>query len=382
MAEFNARRISDPVHGTIGLSDVEDAIIASRAFQRLRNVKQLGLASLVFPGAEYSRLSHCVGVCHVTGRILSALTDNTDQKLDATKIQAYRLAGLLHDIGHYPFSHAMEDAIQNYAAKTLLKTDGAPMKTLNHESVGKSILELDPEIGAILNTHGVEPASVSAIFNRSQPDSLTNLISSDLDADRIDYLLRTARFSGLPYGTIDLEYLLTQLRLDGEGRVCLTRKAICAADHFLLSRYFDYQQVSFHKTVAALEMVLKDVISAIIDAGLLDCSEAAVQSAISNGSWALFDDLHIWGLIRKFASDDNSINGFKAKSLLDRTIPKLTIYHEKVDGLDRQEDFTHRHKAWLQAKEKASAEFGIDPSLWYLWYKPGITLTKVGLRCR
>src|SRR5580693_4756295 len=134
MVDFNARRISDPVHNAIGLSDVEAAIIASRAFQRLRNVKQLGLASLVFPGADYSRLSHCVGVCHVTGRILSALAANTDLKLDDDKIQAYRMAGLLHDIGHYPFSHAMEDALQNYSTKPLLKNGGVPIKTLNHES--------------------------------------------------------------------------------------------------------------------------------------------------------------------------------------------------------------------------------------------------------
>ncbi len=315
MTDFYARRISDPVHDTIGLSDVEVEIIGSRAFQRLRNVKQLGLANLVFPGADYSRLSHCIGVCHVTGRILSALAANCPElKLDPAKIQAYRLAGLLHDIGHYPFSHAMEDAIQNYAAKPLIENGGVAIKTLNHERVGKYILETDPEIGAILGDHHVEPASISAIFNRSQPESLTNLISSDFDADRIDYLLRTAHFSGLPYGGIDLEYLLTQLRLDGEGRVCLTRKAICAADHFLLSRYFDYQQVSYHKTVAALEIVLKDVISAIIASGWIDCSEDEVRKSIVDGSWAQFDDLYVWGLIRKLASEDKSVNGSKSLS--------------------------------------------------------------------
>ncbi len=380
MAEFNARRISDPVHDTIGLSEIEVAVIASRAFQRLRNVKQLGLASFVFPGADYSRLSHCIGVCHVTGRILTALAANNPQlKLDHDKIQAYRLAGLLHDIGHYPFSHAMEDAIHNYAAKALLADGGKTIRTLNHEIVGKRILEHDPEIGAIFKKFSIDPGSVAAIFNRAQPESLTNLISSDLDADRIDYLLRTAHFSGLPYGNIDLEYLLTQLRLDKEGRVCLTRKAICAADHFLLSRYFDYQQVSFHKTVAALEMVLKDVVSTIIEAGLIDCTEEAIQTAIAEGTWAQFDDMHVWGLIRKTASED-SISGFKARSLLDRRVPKQIIHFERVDGLDRQKDFANWHKAVLRAKDQVSVEYDIDPALWYLWHKSGITLTKVGSR--
>ena len=141
-------RIHDPVHKTISLSDVEEDIIASRTFQRLRNVKQLGLADFVFPGAGYSRLSHCVGVCHVTGRILSALADNAGLKLEVAKIQAYRLAALLHDIGHYPFSHAMEEAIQDHAAKPLLENHGIAIKTLNHESVGKRI----PSFKLVLDT--------------------------------------------------------------------------------------------------------------------------------------------------------------------------------------------------------------------------------------
>lgn len=383
MADFNVHRISDPVHNTIGLSEVEGAIIASRAFQRLRNVKQLGLASLVFPGVDYSRLSHCVGVCHVTGRLLSALATNTEKartpfKPDAEKLQAYRLAGLLHDIGHYPFSHAMEEAIKNYGTKGFLR-GGAPLKTVGHEAAGKLILETDAEINGILKKFGVYPASVSAIFNRSQPEALTNLISSDLDADRIDYLLRTAHFSGLPYGGIDLDYILTQLRIDSKERVCLTPKAICAADHFLLSRYFDYQQVSFHKTVAALEKLLKDVLQIIIDAGMIDCSEAGIKSAIANARWAEFDDVYIWGLIRTVAKED-SINGFKARSLLDRKVPKQVYHKEHLDGVERQDDFVRWRKAVEAAKDKAAVHFGIDPSLWYVWYKDGIAPTKIGSR--
>jgi len=205
MTDFNSLRISDPVHDTVGVSEVEVAVIDTRTFQRLRNIKQLGLANLVFPGADYSRLSHCIGVCHITGRILGALAANTPNlDLGPQKIQAYRLAGLLHDIGHYPFSHAMEDAIQNYRGDALLEPDAQPINTINHEMVGKRILEYDPEITEVLRTFDIEPNSISAIFNRSQPDTLTNLISSDLDADRIDYLLRTAYFSGLPYGGVDL----------------------------------------------------------------------------------------------------------------------------------------------------------------------------------
>lgn len=120
----------------------------------------------------------------------------------------------------------------------------------------------------------------------------------------------------------------------------------------------------------------------VINKGLFDCTEAAISKAIENGKWAQFDEPLVWGLIRDIAADGKSIEAFKAQALLDRNVPKLVFHHERVDNLDRerQEDFGLRHKAYLNAKEKASAEFGIDSSLWYLWHKPGITLTKIGSR--
>jgi HD superfamily phosphohydrolase len=148
----------------------------------------------------------------------------------------------------------------------------------------------------------------------------------------------------------------------------------------LLSRYFDYQQISFHKTVAALEMLLKDVMRAVIERGLFNCSEDAVQKAIADGTWAQLDEPYVWGLIRQLASEGQSVDAFKAQALLDRKVPKLVLHYERVDGLDRHEDFALRQNAWSAAKESASTEFGIDSSLWYLWHKPGITLTKVGSR--
>ena len=101
-SKYQVRRIADPVHGTIGLSELETELLSTQAFQRLRNVKQLGLAHLVFPGADYSRLSHSLGVNHVTGRILNSLVDNTGQEITDAEYELYRLAGLLHEIGHYP----------------------------------------------------------------------------------------------------------------------------------------------------------------------------------------------------------------------------------------------------------------------------------------
>jgi HD superfamily phosphohydrolase len=258
MALTYLKRVADPIHGTIGLTDPECRILATRAFQRLRNIKQLGLAHYVFPNADYSRFSHSLGVCHVAGRTLEAIQSQIGaQKLSDDEIQRYRLAGLCHDIGHYPYSHAMEYAIQDFYSESLLEGSGCegkptpPSEVIKHEQVGKRVLTLDPELLSI------KPADswreIASIFAREGPQTFGNLISSDLDADRIDYLMRTAHHTGLPYGNVDIEYLLSQVRIDAKNRVCFSDSALRAAEHLLVCRYFDYQQVAFNKTVAGLE---------------------------------------------------------------------------------------------------------------------------------
>src|ERR1041384_1291833 len=141
MAEYDAKRIADPVHGTIGISELEAKVITTQVFQRLRNIKQLGLAHYVYPGADYSRLSHSLGACHITGRILEALNRNCYQEFNITEleIRLCRVAALLHDVGHYPFSHAMEHALTDYYTSAMqdLGDDEHPTKkVLKHESVG------------------------------------------------------------------------------------------------------------------------------------------------------------------------------------------------------------------------------------------------------
>src|SRR4051812_3869734 len=111
---FHFGRITDAVHGTFGISELESDIISTPAFQRLHNVRQLGLAHLVYPGAEYSRFAHCLGACHIASRMLRGINQNCNDRFDEDMIQMHRLAGLLHDLGHYPFSHAMEYAALDY----------------------------------------------------------------------------------------------------------------------------------------------------------------------------------------------------------------------------------------------------------------------------
>jgi HD superfamily phosphohydrolase len=243
---FDEKRIADPVHGTIGLSALEARVISTRAFQRLRNVKQLGLAHYVFPGADYSRFSHSLGVCHLTGRMIDTLKNfisSSGRQVDPEHdlgndnvVQLYRLAGLLHDLGHYPFSHTTEHAGRSHYR-------GKGVAFIRHEEVGKQVLLNDSELRTILEEDGLSADTIASIFTRETMTPYSRVISSDLDADRMDYLLRNAHHTGLPYGLVDLDYLLTQFRLDNTPQVCLSHRALKTADHFLLGRYFDYQQV-------------------------------------------------------------------------------------------------------------------------------------------
>ena len=378
MADYIYKRITDPVHGTIGLSKVEAEIISTPVFQRLRNIKQLGLANLVFPGADYSRFSHSIGVCHVTGRILENLERNKCE-IGKKEIQQYRLAGLLHDIGHYPFSHAMEHAISNFFAKDFLKT-GKTVKHYNHGGVGKLILETNKDIRRILKAANIKPDEIYKIFNREEPPRFANLVSSDMDADRIDYMMRTAHHTGLPYGLVDLNYLLSQLRVDKESRLCLTPKALRTAEHFLLGRYFDYQQVAFHKTVVSMEWLLNDLIMVLLERKKIRCSAKDIENAIEDGTWNTFDDTKIMEEIRGIAEGRNSGAKDKALAIVNRRTPKLLCSVEYFDVHDEKTRKIYRNEM-QSVKEKVgswSKRFGIPLGYWHLWEPKFMTLTKSG----
>ena len=313
------RRIADAVHGTIELDDVEAALVDTKSFQRLRGVKHLGLADFVFPGATYSRFSHCVGASYITAR----LTENLERqgKADLGDTRLYRVAALLHDVGHYPFSHAMEDAIADhytgelYASSGSRSGDGSPAaailkreevgaRILKHEEVGARLIEGETDINEVLQRHNIAPSELAGIIGKKNLPMLANLVSSDLDADRIDYLLRTALHTGLPYGKVDLDYLLAMVTLDNDNQLCLDSRAMRTAEHLLLARYFDYQQVAFHKTVVAFEELLKSVLKDLMARGEPDCSTAAIETRMLDAdAWLAFDDAYIWGLIRQMAEE-------------------------------------------------------------------------------
>lgn len=237
------RVFRDPIHGLITLEG-EDARLAlvldTPAFQRLRRVRQMGFASLVYPGAEHSRFGHAVGSFHVAARLTAHLN------LPAEVARHVRVAALLHDIGHGPFSHAWEAALGGD----------------DHEAWGRRIVAEDAELRRALGevSPGLPSAMDSLFASTYRPRVAKKLVSSQLDVDRMDYLLRDAYYAGVSYSAYDLDWVIHALRLlpvrGGEDPLDLVidyDRGVHAVEQYLLGRFSMYAQVYYHKTVRAAE---------------------------------------------------------------------------------------------------------------------------------
>ncbi|MCX6830203.1 MAG: HD domain-containing protein [candidate division Zixibacteria bacterium] len=247
---------------------------------------------MVFPGAEHSRFSHSIGVMHIMSRFIDKLKEVgcehlTGDKSDEVK-QKLRLAALLHDIGHYPLSHLGEKAFE-WVAYTQDVTDvrskeivdnppyGALIeagrdhenKNASHEALGKLILTAKgSEIGKLLEDR-YDPSEIARIFNTEdvENDFYIQLISSTLDCDRLDYMLRDSISTGTPYGQIDLEYIIQNILWNSnkgdKGLISFHRKAITAVEHFISSRYFFYN-IIYHKTIMGFELMAKTLLFSMV----------------------------------------------------------------------------------------------------------------------
>lgn len=237
------RVFRDPVHGIIELRGEDRAlatVLETRAFQRLRRIKQMGFAWLVYPGAEHSRFGHALGAFHVARRVAAQL------KLEHDIARHVKLAALLHDIGHGPFSHAWEHIFP----------------ASDHESWGIRIVTEPGELHEVLASLAPElPEVLRSFWDKTyKPAFARKLVSSQLDVDRLDYLLRDGHYSGAGYATYDLDWILHALRVeairadpDPSDLVVDYRRGMYAVEQYLFARSYMYAQVYHHKTVRAAE---------------------------------------------------------------------------------------------------------------------------------
>ena len=236
--------IRDPIHGLIALSQKEMDLINTKAFQRLRRIRQLAMAFLVYPGTLHTRFDHSIGVMHIAGRICNRL-EITDEECEQI-----RLAALLHDIGHGPFSHVSEHLLKKYVPE-----DWRSTREKIHEKITVDIIKYDSEIDVILNDKKREFVvemieGKEMIEGEIKKDFRRDIISSDLDADKMDYLLRDSYFAGVKYGTYDLEKIIESCRIhyeEDESYLAISDEGIYALEQLLLAKHHMTQQVYSHR---------------------------------------------------------------------------------------------------------------------------------------
>ncbi|WP_037913123.1 HD domain-containing protein [Sulfobacillus thermosulfidooxidans] len=240
----------DPVHGYIYVNDplIWD-LINTKEMQRLRRIRQLGTSYVTYPGGEHSRFSHSLGVYEVIRQIIQSFARNA-YEWPSEYNQLVMVAGLLHDIGHAPFSHALEKVIG-----------------LRHEIWGERIiLEPTTEVHQVLAQIDPElPSQVASVINKTHPQKLVvSLVSGQLDADRLDYLMRDSIFTGVDYGKFDLARIIRVMRPLG-GRIVVKRSGLHTVEAYLLARYFMYWQVYFHPVSRSAEVILKAILKRVKD---------------------------------------------------------------------------------------------------------------------
>ncbi|MBJ6118666.1 HD domain-containing protein [Pontibacter sp. BT310] len=325
---MNKKKIfNDPVYGFITVpSELLFDIIDHPYFQRLRRIKQLGLTEMVYPGALHTRFHHALGAMHLMNTALQTLKSKNNEISDK-EFEASLIAILLHDIGHGPFSHALETAI---------------FKEVHHEHLSLHIMHmLNEEFGGRLGL------AIDIFTDKYERRFFHQLVSSQLDVDRLDYLNRDSFYTGVYEGKIGADRIIKMLDVAND-KLVVEEKAIYSIENFLVSRRLMYWQVYLHKTVISAEnMVLRAVQRARqllqqgIDVPASPCLKFFLASDLTMKHFqddatilerfVSLDDHDIWSGIKQWASHSDSILSYLSGCILNRKLFKVIISNKPVD---------------------------------------------------
>jgi HD superfamily phosphohydrolase len=350
--------INDPIYGFIRIPDGKIfRIIEHPHFQRLRRIKQLGLTDYVYPGAIHSRFHHALGSMHLMDMALTSLRSKGIQISDM-EYESALIAILLHDIGHGPFSHALEFSL---------------FQGMNHEKLSALVMqlfnrEMDNELALTLR-----------IFNGNYPKRfLSQLVSSQLDVDRLDYLNRDSFFTGVSEGKIGFERILKMLNVVDQ-EIVIEEKAIYSIENFLSSRRLMYWQVYLHKTTVAVETLLINLIKRareLASTGKLETKNAALRLFLNNDikhqdfmsdvrilkAFLSLDDHDIWGSIKIWQYHEDKVLSALSRMLIERDLFKI-IFSNKPVFKDDRESITRIIMERNQLGEEDAAFFVADGML-------------------
>lgn len=353
---MNKRKIiNDPLYGLLSIpSDLVFDIIEHPFFQRLRRIKQLGLTDFVYPGATHTRFHHAIGAMHLMGQALDSLR-NKGVDISEEEYEASLCAILLHDIGHGPFSHTLETSF---------------LAGAHHEDLSLIYLDHFNE-----QYNGKLSLAVKIFKNEYKRGFFHQLLASQLDVDRLDYLARDSFFAGVYEGTIGVDRIIKMINVV-EERLVVEEKGIYSIENFLSSRRFMYWQVYFHKTTVGIEKMLELLISR---AKYLARNEVELYASPALylflkeevkldrfkdefylQQFALLDDFDVWGAI-KFWSDHND----KPLSLLSRMLLNRKLFKTLISGREIEP------KEIDILKRKAIECFHIGPDDWKYFVASG-----------
>jgi HD superfamily phosphohydrolase len=300
--------IADPIHKFIRFTDLEKKIIDSSVFQRLRRIKQLAGAHLVYPSAQHSRFEHSLGTMHVAGLAGDHLFSLG--VIDKESIQELRVASLLHDIGHGPFSHLFEEALKVTGNK-------------NHETLGADIIR-KTELNDILSAFGYSAKTISEIsFGNSKVKFKNEIISGSLSADLMDYLPRDGFFTGVEYGKVDYNRIINSFRVTDKQSLALDISSFYSFESMIISRFEMFRAVYFHKTVRSAEVMLLHSI-------LLSSKELNLAGLSLNDYLKLTDDSILWMMS---SSQNNKIAREMISNYLGRKLLKC-VYERFIRKRD------------------------------------------------
>ncbi len=321
---MNKRKIiNDPVYGFITIpTDLIYDLIEHRYFQRLRRIKQLGLTHYVYPGALHTRFQHALGAMHLMGQAIQTLRSK-GHVITTEEEEAARIAILLHDIGHGPYSHALEQLLLPFP----------------HEEITLHFMRrLNVEFGDRL-------AMAISIFDRSYPKRfLSQLISGQLDMDRIDYLKRDSFYTGVAEGVIGHDRIIAMLNVVGE-EIVVEEKALFSIEKFLVARRIMYLQVYLHKAVISAEQMVRKAITRLRDGTSSDIAASpALQQLLDRygeadlrldetalETFAQVDDVDVDYSLKQLEHSDDTLLHLLASGLIRRRLFRTVFAHEPFD---------------------------------------------------
>jgi HD superfamily phosphohydrolase len=332
--------IMDPIYGLLKLNDLEREIIDTAEFQRLRRIKQLSSANFVYPSANHTRFEHSLGAMHLAGIMGEVLTNKG--YISSDEIQKLRLAGLLHDVGHGPFSHLFEDAVSK------------KYKT-NHEEVGRRIIT-ESAISDVIKKYGYDPVEVAQLANGIYPNNpfMNAIIAGPLSADLMDYIQRDSYYTGAIYGRVNVMKIINSMHVYN-NQLCIEKDAVSAFEGMTIARYEMFKEVYFHKTSRAADVMLRHAIE------LYDNITSFADPKDLKHYIELTDDMLIATILKSEEKEAQNARNF-VKDYLTRNLLKL-VYEESFIGKDAflEKLFNQeilRERLITQIEEKASIPHG------------------------